>query len=248
MTFPCLTGNDGARLSLRERVYRYLAEWLQAADRRAGEGIDQHALCRALRISRTPLRDALLRLELEGLVEIRPRQGVFVRSPSPAEVMDICRILGLLEADALERRFPGPQGAFLRPLALSLRQQQAAARQGDDVLFHRAERDFHCLLTGWANAHSTARLVAPLLRRLDMLPRRPEHAAGRRAGVIGVHKRLLDSLACGNLTAAASILRQEYWLSASFPGHLRAAMSSSAVTAAAGPRSRSRREDDWPDP
>lgn len=218
MSFSRLTGNGDARLSLRERVYHYLVEWLPSAERPADDSIDLDALCRALRISRTPLRDALLRLEQEGLVEIRPRQGVFVRPLTAAEVADICHILGLLEADALERRFPGPHRAFLRPLTIALRHQQTATQQGSEALFRHAERDFHRLLTGWSNVHPAARLAAPLLRRLDMQPRRPEQASARRAGVIEVHKRLLDSLARDNLTAAASILRLEYWLPALFTG------------------------------
>ena len=64
---------DGTN-SLRERVYRHLEAALREGQLHHGTCLDQDRLCEELGVSRTPLRDALLRLEAEGFVTIQPRK------------------------------------------------------------------------------------------------------------------------------------------------------------------------------
>jgi hypothetical protein len=54
-------------------------------------------------MSRTPLRDAMIRLELEGFVTVYPRRGVMVCSLEPPDIRDIYQIIGALEASVVER-------------------------------------------------------------------------------------------------------------------------------------------------
>ena len=61
--------------SLRERVYQYLKDAMSAGKLRYGEFLDQDSICETLEVSKTPLRDALIRLEAEGFVTILPRKG-----------------------------------------------------------------------------------------------------------------------------------------------------------------------------
>ena len=68
---------DGTN-SLRERVYRHLEAALREGQLHHGTCLDQDRLCEELGVSRTPLRDALLRLEAEGFVTIQPRKGVYL--------------------------------------------------------------------------------------------------------------------------------------------------------------------------
>jgi DNA-binding GntR family transcriptional regulator len=65
--------------SLREQVYDYLRDALRRGDLRPGESINLDAMCQELGVSRTPLREALLRLDWEGFVSVLPRRGVVVR-------------------------------------------------------------------------------------------------------------------------------------------------------------------------
>ena len=64
--------------SLRERVYQYLKDAMSAGKLRYGEFLDQDSICETLEVSKTPLRDALIRLEAEGFVTILPRKGVYI--------------------------------------------------------------------------------------------------------------------------------------------------------------------------
>lgn len=96
---------DGTN-SLRERVYRHLEAALREGQLHHGTCLDQDRLCEELGVSRTPLRDALLRLEAEGFVTIQPRKGVYITPVSDAFVKSACQILGALEADCLDTVSP----------------------------------------------------------------------------------------------------------------------------------------------
>src|SRR5262245_38529719 len=90
---------------------------IQAADRLRtailrGKYGDEHPLrevelCRELGISRIPLREALHRLEGEGLVEIRPNRGAAVASLSPAELAEIAELCRMIEGHLLRHSIPG---------------------------------------------------------------------------------------------------------------------------------------------
>lgn len=201
--------------SLRDRVYQHLAAVLQSRPLHRPVCLDQDAICRELRISRTPLRDALLRLEQEGMLEIRPRRGVFLRPVSKTELAEICRLLGLLEADALDSAFM-QRDSLLTALGNALHAQRCAAQAQDTTAFRRAERLFHRSFQETAQKTWRDALTAPLYRRLDVLACSRDSALRRCAPVLAVHERILDSLLRGNVTAAASILRYEYWTPESF--------------------------------
>ena len=63
-----------------------------------GERLDEVQLATRFSVSRTPVREALLRLAQSGLVEQMPRRGVFVRQPGPVEVVEMFEVMAELEA------------------------------------------------------------------------------------------------------------------------------------------------------
>ena len=71
-----------------------------------GQPLRQEELAERFGVSRLPVRDALLRLEAQGLVHVFPNRGAFVISLSPEEVREIYEMRILLEGDVLERAVP----------------------------------------------------------------------------------------------------------------------------------------------
>lgn len=88
-----------------EKAYARLLRQIVSGKRPAGAKLPEEALCAELGVSRTPLREALLRLEKEGLVERRPRYGCTVRRFDPHEVRELFECRAILEAKALEMGF-----------------------------------------------------------------------------------------------------------------------------------------------
>jgi DNA-binding GntR family transcriptional regulator len=98
MSFSGSSPHDGRSLKaaiageLRERIARGLLP--------LGERVSDKALAQELRVSRTPVREALLQLASERLVVMRPQRGTFVFSPSDDDLRELCELRGVLEGAA----------------------------------------------------------------------------------------------------------------------------------------------------
>ncbi len=84
-------------LSIRERAYRYLKDLILEGEFKPGDRLIERELATKLNISRTPIREALFRLESQGFVKTVPRKGVIVSNISEEEVIEVFTILSSLE-------------------------------------------------------------------------------------------------------------------------------------------------------
>ena len=168
-----------------------------------GAALVETALAGQYGTSRTPVREALRRLEQDGLIE-RGDRGMRVRSRGPEEILEIYEVRIVLETAAA-------RSAATRhtPLDLvRLRQAHAAmvALDTDEGTARAdANRRFHELV--WAAGHNAT--LVDLLARLDNhLVRYPATTLtyeGRWQAVLAEHERLLDALAAGDADTAATV-------------------------------------------
>ncbi|MEO2076277.1 MAG: GntR family transcriptional regulator [Bacillus sp. (in: firmicutes)] len=89
-------------LSIREHAYLYLKEMILEGELKAGDRLIERELAGKLNISRTPIREALFRLESQGFVKTVPRKGVVVSNISEQEVIEVFTILASLEVLAVK--------------------------------------------------------------------------------------------------------------------------------------------------
>ncbi|HTH98397.1 MAG TPA: GntR family transcriptional regulator [Stellaceae bacterium] len=166
-------------------------------------------LAQQLGMSRTPVREALIRLEAEDLVRIIPRRGIQI-APVTAQVMEeIYEIVTALEAAAARRLAYTPTPARLAPLREALQRMDAALEDGDLDAWGEADEAFHrALITQAGNE----RLAATALRYRDQVGRartvtlrlRRELRKSNRA-----HWALLEAIAAGDSDRAGRLHRQQ---------------------------------------
>lgn len=97
-----ITWEENNLLSIREHTYLYLKELILEGDFKAGDRLIERELATKLGISRTPIREALFRLESQGFVKTVPRKGVVVSNISENEVIEVFTILASLEVLAVK--------------------------------------------------------------------------------------------------------------------------------------------------
>lgn len=131
--------------SLRETVYEHLRMLMNQGRLRPGNYLDLNALEREIGISRTPLRDALLRLECEGFVEIHSRRGVHIVQLTLEMIRDIYEILGALEsttlrnvADRITPEVTGRMNELNREMVRALDASDFARFYDANLAFHGA--------------------------------------------------------------------------------------------------------------
>lgn len=108
-----------------------------------GELLGEAALAEEFDVSRTPIREALKQLEREGLVEIRPRVGTFVRKPTAREILELFQLKESLEglaASLLAQRGDVPE---LRELIRNVDREREVVAAGDRAGYAELVHDFH---------------------------------------------------------------------------------------------------------
>jgi DNA-binding GntR family transcriptional regulator len=83
--------------SLKDHVYDYIAEKINDGSLTFDKKIDEQTICQELKISRTPVREALIQLATEGYLENVPRRGFFLRRVDEKKAADLYNIIGRLD-------------------------------------------------------------------------------------------------------------------------------------------------------
>lgn len=143
---PRPASRPAVRPTLANRAYDELKTLFQNGTYSPGNFLTEGELSRRLKMSKTPVRTALTRLEMDGFVTVSPQQGIVVREPSIHEVIDLFDIRVALETFVV-RRLAGTitpeQTARLRE---NLDAQARAAKEGDIETSTRLDTEFHLLL------------------------------------------------------------------------------------------------------
>jgi DNA-binding GntR family transcriptional regulator len=135
------------RVSFAERAYRELRRRILDNELAAGTVLLEQELASLLGMSRTPVREAMVRLAEEGMVEIRPRHGMRVLPVSADDMQEIYQVLTALEAEAAEeiarRGLPAAEIEALRGVVIEM---EHALEADDLVRWAKGDERFHRLL------------------------------------------------------------------------------------------------------
>ena len=158
----------GAGETLTNRAYAILEEMIVTLQLQPGEVLSEAGLTKTLDIGRTPIREALQRLSLEGLVVILPRRGVLVSEinvRSQLELLRVRREVERLMARLAATRATAAERSQFKQLAEGM---EACADRNDDIEFMRLDKEFNRLVARSCRneyARKTMGLMQGLARR-----------------------------------------------------------------------------------
>ncbi|MGY6549965.1 MAG: GntR family transcriptional regulator [Roseinatronobacter sp.] len=161
-------------------------------------------LAARLSISRTPVREAIRRLEADGLVEHLPRQGASLRRLSYAEVMELYEMRAVLEGTAARLAARSASELELRELAEINRDMTARAIPAEIV---RLNRQFHATLINAAKNRYLQRAIGAMGRTLLILGQSTLLDPARCASAAQEHETLLAALRIRDGAAAEAAMR-----------------------------------------
>jgi DNA-binding GntR family transcriptional regulator len=152
-----LSGTDTERVNNTLRAYLEIKRRIHDGEMPAGSQFLEQQLAEMLGMSRTPVREALIRLADEKLVEVRPRHGARVLGVNADDMADIYEIMSDLEASAARRLTSGGiKDADLKTLEAICAQMEAATTAKDHALWLKGDQAFHEALVA---AAGNARLL-----------------------------------------------------------------------------------------
>jgi DNA-binding GntR family transcriptional regulator len=153
--------NAPRHLTLRERIYEEIVRLIVSGELPSGGSIDEKSLTEKLQVSRTPFREAIGTLAKEGLIEIRPYRGFFVRSFSRKEIDDLYELRKTLECFAVELAVPRMSDRDIAQFERILDEAVAALRRRDMATYGVRDKEFHETI---AERSGNAALIETLAR------------------------------------------------------------------------------------
>jgi len=169
---------------LRQRIFGRLLE--------PGSWIDELKLCGELGISRTPMREALKVLAVEGLVTMRPRRGAYVTEMSERDVREAYQLLALLESDAAARVSERASAEELAELQTLHAQLEAAIDERER--FFALNEAFHLRLLELEGNRWRQQIVTDLRRVMKLNRHHSLFKQGRLAESLQEHRDLMQAL------------------------------------------------------
>lgn len=197
--------------SLKEQVYEYLRERMRTGELMPGAVIDMEETSRTLGVSKTPLRDALLQLEMEDFVTILPRRKIVVNTLTIRDVRDSYEIIGALESTALLAAFDRFRDEDIRLMEKMNEGMKKAIDADDFDLYYGRNLKFHEVFLDLCGNANLAKIVNRLKRRLYDFPRPKGFVKEWEEASIGEHRRLLDLIKRGKKEEAAAWVRDVHW-------------------------------------
>ncbi len=204
-----------------DRVYTHVKQGVLDRRYEGGTLLTEGELAEAVGVSRTPVREALLRLEAEGLIRLYPKKGALVLPVSSQEIADVVETRMLVEQHAVRKVVPASPTLIARLEELLDRQKEQAAA-GDLAGAAVTDRCFHAEIVRSGGNEILSRLYdqlrppAPDGRRHHALAPRPHRQDAHRAR--GDPRRA----AHGDAEAAAGIVHQHVdWFSHLARGEVR---------------------------
>lgn len=192
---------------LGAEVYRTLREYLGSHVIRPGQRLQEATLALSLGVSRTPVREALARLESEGLIAAEGRSFV-VPVLADADVDEIYEVRGLLEPAALGQvAASAPPPAALAPVAAALREAEAADRARDAEAFIEANARFHAAWHDLVRNRRLLRAIALSAGHVSYLRVLTLNDTEARRAALGGMRKILAVLRKGDAGAATRVMR-----------------------------------------
>lgn len=202
-----------ARTLARDDVYRTIKDWIVELQLAPDEVLRDHDLAARLGVSRTPVREALRRLEDEGLVVTSFHKWTKVAPSDQAEAQQLYPVVAALEAMAVELAAAHLSTADLGQLDALNQALAAAIRQGDVVQAAELDAQFHALIVDKSANAEIEKLMASLRPRIKRLELAHFGNVLIASQSVAEHKAIVAALKRGDVRAAADAMKQN-WLPA----------------------------------
>ena len=195
-------------MTAKDRAYEFTKGRVLDSTFAGGDLITEGEVAAALGMSRTPVREAFLRLEGEGLLRLYPKRGALVVPVSVGEVEAVMETRMLVERFALDKLLTqGPAPTVADEMDVRIARQEEHAAAGDADGFAAVDREFHTVfVTAAGNPIVTGLYDSLRDRQQRMIITSLLTSAERSASILVEHRALAAAIRGGELERAKSVL------------------------------------------
>jgi DNA-binding GntR family transcriptional regulator len=196
------------RETVSAAAYRQLREAILGGQLPMGAHINELELATSWKVSRTPIRDAIRRLEAEGLVQAVPGRGVVVPSLSLADIDELYELREILEGRAARRAAERATPDFHARLNTLIRAYGAALKQGDLERMFSIDGELHTNIAGMCGNRRLERAIETVRAQVHQARHRSFQVKGRAAKSLREMAKLTASFRARDGTRAETSMRE----------------------------------------
>jgi len=179
--------------ALHREVAAKIREMIRKGVLVRGQRIVEADVCEQIGVSRTPLREALRMLESEGLVELFPHKGVFIRQPSMDEIQEMFEVMGVLEGTCARLTAEKMTTAGWQKIERLHRKLETHYAEGDREKYISANNVFHALVQELAGNRVLDEAVAKLREKVALYRHQQIYEDRRFDESIREHREILEA-------------------------------------------------------
>jgi DNA-binding GntR family transcriptional regulator len=188
---------------LTDRVCERIREAIVRGELKLGEQVSEAQLAQRMDVSKTPVREALLRLKRDGLVEIHPQRGTFVFRLDPAQVAHLCRYRVMMETSALREAMASRSDLLAADMKRAVNEMRKAEKLHDLQALAGIDMHFHGLFfVHCSNEYLRAGYEVIRSQLVALRYRSPISNA------VPSHQVLVDAVEGGDAARAAGLLTE----------------------------------------
>lgn len=189
---------SGTRLevpNLRDTVYEAIRASILGHEYPSGAKVPEIVLAKNLGVSRTPVREALNRLEREGIVDVVPRYGAFVRTFTREEILEILRIQEVLEGLAVSLAAPRISDDEITAMEIDLKRISTDIHMPEILnRFMSYDIHFHGTIAAACNSARLESLLSNIRAQMTMCRFATMHLPGRISRSVTEHLAIIEAI------------------------------------------------------
>jgi GntR family transcriptional regulator, rspAB operon transcriptional repressor len=193
--------------TIRRKVHAYLREQILNGDIGPEERLVETKIAKEIGTSRTPVREALHTLEMEGLLESIPRVGYKVNTISDREVEEICEIRTAIETLAVRWAIKKAHKKLVNDLRKNITATEQHVGQGEVRAYVDLDAQFHEIIAGVSGSKRLLELAQTLRRHMVRYRVQSIYAPDNVLRGINGHKAILTAIETGDIEAAAKAIK-----------------------------------------
>jgi len=193
-------------LSIREHVYRFLKQMILEGEYKPGDRLIERELAAKLNISRTPIREALFRLESQGFVKTVPRKGVVVSDVSENDIIEVFTILSSLEVLSVKLAAQRINKEMMEKFDEKIAELESFEAQSEEE-FEIKHTEMNYLIYQAAKSPKLYDILSGLMDYIHMSANMGYETPGRRRESLREHIGIMKAIRNGEVEMAESLTK-----------------------------------------
>jgi len=199
---------DSKGVNLAEQIASRLRDMIIQHELAPGDRIRERDICKKLKVSRTPAREALNKLASEGLIDLVPNCGAVISAPSAEEIADMLQVLGVLEAFAGEWACESITSKEINEIKALQYEMLAAFAREDRLQYFKLNQSIHLAIIKASRSETLLSLHARLNARLYRIRYQSNLKNEKWESAVDEHEKIMSALEQRDAVTLSKLLRQ----------------------------------------